>query len=267
MPLPPDASAEELLEWTRSRTSRTEPAGDHRMTFSASVKPEPTGRVRTTVVETTTRRGLRDPIRTHRLRGSEHVPAADLVVVHGAIRIRKPQAARQPRPRRRRTVARARARAPDPDEPGPPKGRHHRDVALTGTHARELEALLALEPWSLCAVDRTVSGAGRYFVLRFRQQRFAGGSRRTFRIPAKRVTGYEQRSPTARPIDIAYRANENRRRFAIWLLSWLDVGAPIVNLALFDGDLGAIDDLRAAILLAADGGAEDADLWLGGWAA
>ncbi len=229
------------------------------MTTSTS-RSQPNGRVRTTVVETTTRRGLKDPFRTHRLRGSEHAPAADVVVVCGVLRIRRPGAARQPRPRRRHQSRAARARAPDPDEPEPPEGRHRHVV---GTHARELEALLALEPFSLYGVDRAADGAYR---LRFRHQSFAGSGRRTFKIPAKRVIGYEQRSATARPCDVAHRANANRRRFAIWLMSWLDVGAPVVDVALLDGDLGAIDELRAAILLAADGGAGDADLWLAGWA-
>ena len=136
--------------------------------------------------------------------------------------------------------------------------RHQRP--LTGTHARELEALLGLKPWSLRSVEH--EPARRTYLLRFRQQLFAGRSRRVFRIPAKRVIGYEQRSPTARLRDVRYRADLNRRRMALWLFARLGIAAPVVELALLRGDLGAIDELGAAILLAAGGGVDDVQLWL-----
>ncbi len=139
--------------------------------------------------------------------------------------------------------------------------RHHRP--LYGTHARQVEHLLGLEAWSLRAVELDRGGPASYYVLRFRQQQFAGETRRTFRIPAKRVRGYQQRSATARPRDVRYRAAQSRRRFAFWLLCWLD--APVVDIAICDGDIGVIDELRAAILLAASGGAAHADLWLAAW--
>ena len=127
----------------------------------------------------------------------------------------------------------------------------HARHPLTGPNARQVERLLGLQSWSLRSVELDGNGRASYYVLRFRTQLFAGETRRTLRIPRKRIDGYVQKSGTARPRDVAYRARENRRRFAFWLLCWLDVGAPVVDLAICDGDLGVIDELRAAILLAA----------------
>jgi hypothetical protein len=130
-------------------------------------------------------------------------------------------------------------------------------TAVTGTHVRELEALLGLQPNSLHDVRL------RAYILRFDQQRFAGSWRRTFRIPAKLVRGYQWKS--AGPYDARYRAKASRRRFAIWLACWY-AADPVTDRALIDGDLAVIDELRAAILIAADGGAEHAEFWLAGWA-
>ena len=130
---------------------------------------------------------------------------------------------------------------------------------LIGVHVRELEALLGLRAWSLRGVDRASDGAYR---LTFRQQPFAGCSRRTFRIPQRRVSGYRQRSPTARPRDVRYRAHHNRRRFAVWLAAAVGWAAPVVERARWGRDLTAIDELRAAVVLAAGGGVDDIQLWL-----
>lgn len=135
-------------------------------------------------------------------------------------------------------------------------------AVLVGTYARELEELLGLEPSSRRDVRR--SRDGKHYILRFAQQQFAGRWCRSFRIPAKRVHGYQQRSATVHPYNARYRANASRRWFAIWLTCWW-IADPVVDRA-FNGDLGAVDELRAAILLAADGGSEHVEFWLAGWA-
>ena len=125
--------------------------------------------------------------------------------------------------------------------------RHHRP--LTGPNARQLEQLLGLEAWSLRKVARRANGD---YALEFRTQKVGRHWTRVLRIPAKRVHGYQQLSPTARPRDVAYRADQNRRRFAIWLeqrgIAWT---APVIERACWGRDLAAVDELRAAILLAA----------------
>jgi hypothetical protein len=124
---------------------------------------------------------------------------------------------------------------------------------LHGPDARRLEHLLGLEPRTLRAVelDRT----GQTYRLSFRQQPFGadGHTRRVWRIPAKRVIGYQSRSAMVTPRDVRARRRENNRRMALYRERKLGLDAPVVQRAFLDRDLAAIDELRAAILEAASG--------------
>ena len=116
---------------------------------------------------------------------------------------------------------------------------------LHGRDARLIEYLLGLRPFSLTGVQRRRNGD---FALMFRTQRVGDRWPRVLRIPARRVFGYQQHSPLARDRDVRARRRANSRRFAVWLMWRLDVHAPIVNRALWRGDLSAVDELRDAIL-------------------
>ena len=111
--------------------------------------------------------------------------------------------------------------------------------------ARLIEELLGLERFSLRGVERRANGD---FAVTFRTQRLGNGYPRVLRIPAKRVLGYCQRSPTARPSDVAARRKASDRRFAYWLMSRVGHDAPVVRRAVFARDLAAVDELREAIL-------------------
>jgi hypothetical protein len=130
---------------------------------------------------------------------------------------------------------------------------------LTGPHARQLETLLGLEPWSLRAVGRRTNGD---YALELRGQRVGRHWARVLRIPAKRVHGYHRRSATARPCDVRYRHRKNARSFAFWLADRHGWDVPVVRAAIWERDLEAVDELRAAILLAASGGAATVEAWL-----
>lgn len=141
--------------------------------------------------------------------------------------------------------------------------RRARTQPLAGTSARDVERLLGVEADSLISVELKQTSTGSHYALKFDQaQRFGGAWRRTLRIPAKRVRGYEQRSPRVRPSDVRYRAEQNRRRFWFWLLFALPIDAPIVAAAADDPRV--IDEFRAAILVLADANADDQSLerWL-----
>jgi len=116
---------------------------------------------------------------------------------------------------------------------------------LAGHYARLVEYLLGLEGDSLRAVERRRNGD---FALRFKYQRVGYRSVRVLRLSARRVFGYEQRSPYALERDVRARRRANARRFAIWLMWRIDHRAPIVNIALSKGELDAVDELRDAIL-------------------
>ena len=75
--------------------------------------------------------------------------------------------------------------------------------------------------------------------------------RRVLRIPRRRVEGYRPSSPYVRPRDQRARRKQNAHRMAIWLLFRLDADAPVVERALWHGDLEPVEELRAAILAAA----------------
>ena len=69
--------------------------------------------------------------------------------------------------------------------------------------------------------------------------------------PRRRVAGYQQRSSHVRPRDLRARRKSNARAFAWWLLGRLGHDVPVVERALFAGDLGAIEELREALAAAA----------------
>ena len=112
-------------------------------------------------------------------------------------------------------------------------------------YARRIEELLGLERFSLRTVERRANGD---YALTFREQALDRRYRRVLRIGRKRVLGYEQRSPHARPRDVAARRKASDRRFAMWLMSRVGLDAPVVRRALIERDLSAIDELREAIL-------------------
>jgi len=130
---------------------------------------------------------------------------------------------------------------------------------LPGRHARTVETLLGLERWSLYRVDRAADGA---FRLRFRHQQVGYRWRRVLRISEKRVTGYEPRTPWIGEPARRARARQNKAGFAKWLLWQAGMDCPVADAWLRDGDLGGVDELRCAILLAAEP-ARDAipDVW------
>jgi hypothetical protein len=116
---------------------------------------------------------------------------------------------------------------------------------LPGPDARRVEQLLGLQPYSLRGVERRRNGD---YALKFRTQRVGDAWPRVLRIPAKRVHGYRQRSAHVRPRDARARVRANQRRFAYWLMWKLGIDAPIVQRAIYQHDLTAIDELRRAIL-------------------
>lgn len=111
--------------------------------------------------------------------------------------------------------------------------------------AREIEQLLGLRRYSLVRVDRRANGD---FALEFHTQKVGDRWPRVLRIPARRVFGYQQRSPFARDRDVRARQRANARRFALWLMWRINVNAPLIERALWQHDLTAVDELRDAIL-------------------
>jgi hypothetical protein len=112
--------------------------------------------------------------------------------------------------------------------------------------ARTVEQLLGLRPGSLTGIERRANGD---FALTFDTQPVDRHYCRVLRIPARRVFGYRQRPrhfATVRAVRAGRR--ENSRRFARWLIWRVGVTAPIVDRAVSNGDLSAVDELRAAIL-------------------
>ena len=115
---------------------------------------------------------------------------------------------------------------------------------LHGQDARTIEHLLGLRRWSLTAVERRRNGD---FALLFRTQKVGDRYPRVLRLPARRVFGYQQRSPHARERDIRARHKANARRFALWTFDHVGYDCPLVQRA-WDGDLAVVDELRDAIL-------------------
>ena len=68
------------------------------------------------------------------------------------------------------------------------------------------------------------------------------------RIPAKRVFGYQQRSPHVRDRDVRAQRKANARRFAFWVFDHVGYDCPFVERALWDRDLTAVHELRQAIV-------------------
>ena len=140
---------------------------------------------------------------------------------------------------------------------------------LPGPNARQLEVLLALAPWSLRKVDRAAGGAYR---LSFRGQKIGNQyGKRTLRIPSRRIHGYQPRSPVDEPTRRA-RARLNKRSFSRWIWWRVSMDCPAAvgafgARAFEPGALDAIDELRALLILLADGGADRVDLWLAAWEA
>ena len=126
-----------------------------------------------------------------------------------------------------------------PSIPGSP--RH-----LVGPRARRLEQLLGLRPYSVRAVERRSGGD---ITIKFREQLVGDGyrSRRTLRIPARRVQGYRPHSSLSRASDRRARARVNARRMAWWLEARLGFDCPVVARAVYDRDYGGIEELRAIL--------------------
>jgi hypothetical protein len=116
---------------------------------------------------------------------------------------------------------------------------------LPGAGARLVEHLVGLQPNTLRAVERRADGA---FVLKFKTQRLNGSYPRMLRIPAKKIFGYEQRSPRVRERDLRARHRQNARKFAMWLMWKVGIDAPVVHRVIFERDPAAVDELREAIL-------------------
>ena len=133
------------------------------------------------------------------------------------------------------------------------------------TDHRVIEQLFGLPPWTVRTVERRGNGdyaivldAGRIWRLVALGQitcahvRWLRG-RRVIRLSRKRIHGHQPRSPDARPRDRRARRRANQRRFAISIMCE-NPRAPLVDRALHDGDLGAVDELRAAIVRASHRG-------------
>lgn len=118
---------------------------------------------------------------------------------------------------------------------------------IESTEARTVEQLLGLEARSLHAVERRANGD---FVLCFKHQCLDRRWRRTLRIPARRVAGYQPRYPGFVPPerDVRARRKRNAQSFAFWLTWRVDHGAPVARCAFSEDCLAAIDELRAAIV-------------------
>lgn len=138
---------------------------------------------------------------------------------------------------------------------------------LAGEHARTIERLIGAGAGTLLSVEHRQNTSGSRYVLKFSGPplRFGGRWSNRLRIPARRIHGYQQRSPTALPRDVRARARQNKRRFWFWLLSQLPVSAPVIADSSYD-DLAAIDEFRTAILILAHGGADEQSIerWLAG---
>ncbi len=111
--------------------------------------------------------------------------------------------------------------------------------------ARTIEHLLALKPYSLTGVERRRNGD---FALTLHGQQVADRWTRVLRMPAKRVFGYQQRSPHVRDRDVRAQRKANSRRMALWVFDHVGYDCPLVERALWERDLTAVDELRAAIL-------------------
>jgi hypothetical protein len=113
-----------------------------------------------------------------------------------------------------------------------------------------IERLLGLPSLAVRNVERRRNGD---FAVMLSHRRGGAGMprwtwrRRALRIPARRVEGYRPATPDVRPRDVRARRRQNARRFAWWLLGRLDFDTPVVERALFAGDVEAIDELREAI--------------------
>jgi len=130
-----------------------------------------------------------------------------------------------------------------------------------------IEQALGLPRHSVAAVERRANGdyaivldaarIRRHVALRrirYHEVRWLAG-RRVLRLPRKRVHGYRPNSPAAAPRDLRARRRANQRRFALRLMMEWSPWLPIVDAALMEhGDLGVIDDFRAAIIRASHRG-------------
>ena len=87
---------------------------------------------------------------------------------------------------------------------------------IESTEARTVERLLGLEARSLHAVERRANGD---FVLCFKHQCLDHRWRRTLRIPARRVAGYQRRYPGFAPPERDVRARRKRNARVLRVLA------------------------------------------------